>query len=189
MRKSEIRNPNTSSPHSALLGPLIYIFALPQIPCFIVFSNSLLVVESATTGIAGGMRKAPKRGCRFGPLRPRAGGKGFGNYSATRQTAFPLFSVRRRRRRTEKRAELEGRPLPPLVAKPGTTGTGPEGKLSWSLLRLVYNDENNAGNGGALSILTSRAGGLRIELSFQRSHFHASFISPLRFSASSVPLR
>ncbi len=25
--------------------PLIYIFALPQIPCFIVFSNSLLVVE------------------------------------------------------------------------------------------------------------------------------------------------
>jgi hypothetical protein len=30
----------------------------------------------------------------------------------------------------------------------------------------VYNDENNAGNGGALSILTSRAGGLRIELGF-----------------------
>jgi hypothetical protein len=81
-----------------------------------------------------------------------------------RLSTSPLFSVRRRRRRTEKRGELEGRPLPPLVAKPGTTGTGPEGKLSWRLLRLVYNDENNAGNGGALSILTSRAGVLRIEL-------------------------
>jgi hypothetical protein len=60
--------------------------------------------QSATTGIASGMRRAPKRGCRFRPHRPRAGGRGFENYPRpNQQTTFPLFSVRRLRRRTEKR--------------------------------------------------------------------------------------
>jgi hypothetical protein len=38
-----------NNPHSALLGPVIFIFPLPQIPCFIVFATLLFVVELVST--------------------------------------------------------------------------------------------------------------------------------------------